>query len=107
MATGSSFAPATNDTASGKGCTEKTQENNHGELSEECKEDATGPAEGVDGRDEDGEDDGIGQDKNQERLSVVDSLTGCPRPEDTLLFAVAACAPYDALANYKYKARGE
>jgi len=100
---GSNFAPATNDAVSAKQCIDKAQENE--EPPEKCTEDAADPAEGVDARDGGGENDGIGQGKDQERLSVVDSLTGCPRPEDTLLFAVAACGPYDALANYKYKVK--
>eukprot|EP00803_Ostreobium_quekettii_P009621 evm.model.scf_1149.3 EVM.evm.TU.scf_1149.3 scf_1149:29603-44453(-) len=102
---GSSFAPTTNDTASAKEFIEEQQGNDLEEPSEECKEDSAGAAEGIDAGEAYGEGDGTGQDKDQERLSVVDSLTGCPKPEDTLLFAVAACGPYDALANYKYKVK--
>lgn len=36
---------------------------------------------------------------------VLDSLTGCPRPEDTLLFALPVCAPYPTLQNYKFKVK--
>ena len=43
--------------------------------------------------------------EEREKLSVLDSLTGCPRPEDTLLFAVPVCGPYTALQNYKYKVK--
>uniref|UniRef100_A0A2C9K1Q6 NFACT RNA-binding domain-containing protein n=1 Tax=Biomphalaria glabrata TaxID=6526 RepID=A0A2C9K1Q6_BIOGL len=36
---------------------------------------------------------------------VLDSFTGIPHPEDELLYAVAVCAPYNALTNYKYKVK--
>lgn len=39
------------------------------------------------------------------RLSVLDSLTGIPRAEDLLLFAVPVCGPYAALQAYKYKVK--
>jgi len=38
-------------------------------------------------------------------LTVLDTLTGRPLPEDTLLFAIPVCAPYAALINYKYKVK--
>ncbi|NXF11731.1 NEMF factor, partial [Smithornis capensis] len=37
--------------------------------------------------------------------ALLDSLTGQPHPEDILLFAVPVCAPYTAMANYKYKVK--
>lgn len=36
---------------------------------------------------------------------VLDSLTGLPRPDDTLMFALPVCGPYSSLANYKYKVK--
>ncbi|XP_039525366.1 nuclear export mediator factor Nemf-like isoform X2 [Pimephales promelas] len=36
---------------------------------------------------------------------VLDSLTGLPHPDDVLMFSVPVCAPYMALANYKYKVK--
>uniref|UniRef100_A0A8C3PHH0 Ribosome quality control complex subunit NEMF n=1 Tax=Calidris pygmaea TaxID=425635 RepID=A0A8C3PHH0_9CHAR len=41
----------------------------------------------------------------QEGEALLDSLTGQPHPEDILLFAVPICAPYTAMANYKYKVK--
>ena len=35
----------------------------------------------------------------------LNKLTGLPRPDDTLLFAVPVCAPYAAVKNYKYKVK--
>jgi len=40
-----------------------------------------------------------------EAVAEVDKLTGQPRPEDVLLFAVPVCAPFDALQSYKYKVK--
>ena len=33
--------------------------------------------------------------------SILDSLTGQPVSEDTLLFCIPVCAPYSTLTNYK------
>ena len=41
--------------------------------------------------------------EDRDRLTQLDSLTGEPRPDDVLLFAVPVCAPYSALQGYKYK----
>lgn len=41
--------------------------------------------------------------EDRDRLTQLDSLTGAPRPDDVLLFAVPVCAPYSALQGYKYK----
>jgi hypothetical protein len=38
-------------------------------------------------------------------LRELDSLTGCPRPDDTLLYAVPVCGPYAALAAFKLKVK--
>lgn len=38
----------------------------------------------------------------KEQLSVLDTLTGCPIPEDILVYAIPVCAPYSAILNYKY-----
>ncbi|RHZ69460.1 hypothetical protein Glove_283g31 [Diversispora epigaea] len=40
-----------------------------------------------------------------ENLTVLDSLTGVPLPDDILLFAVPVCAPYISLQKYKYKVK--
>ncbi|KXZ50631.1 hypothetical protein GPECTOR_15g315 [Gonium pectorale] len=44
-------------------------------------------------------------DEDAARLSLLDSLTGVPRPEDLLLYAVPVCGPYSALMSYKYKVK--
>lgn len=36
-------------------------------------------------------------------LEILDALTGVPRPEDVLEFAVQVCAPYSCLASYKWR----
>ncbi|NXW92044.1 NEMF factor, partial [Alopecoenas beccarii] len=41
----------------------------------------------------------------EDSAALLDSLTGQPQPEDVLLFAVPVCAPYTAMANYKYKVK--
>ncbi|KAM7535365.1 hypothetical protein Aperf_G00000100439 [Anoplocephala perfoliata] len=38
-------------------------------------------------------------------VSTMETLTGLPTPEDTLLYAVPFCAPFSALQKYKYKAK--
>jgi len=38
-------------------------------------------------------------------LKELDSLTGCPRSDDVLLYAVPVCGPYSALASYKLKVK--
>ncbi|KAJ6654024.1 hypothetical protein lerEdw1_007533 [Lerista edwardsae] len=42
---------------------------------------------------------------SEEGETLFDSLTGQPHAEDLLLFAVPVCAPYTAMANYKYKVK--
>eukprot|EP00741_Cyanophora_paradoxa_P006667 tig00001030_g6448.t1 len=37
--------------------------------------------------------------------SELDALTGIPRPDDVLLFAVPVCGPYSALTSYKFKVK--
>lgn len=46
---------------------------------------------------DDADDDNIPADE----LNVLDTLTGLPVEEDTLLYAVPFCAPYSALQNFK------
>lgn len=41
-----------------------------------------------------------------EGASELDRLTGKPRDEDVLLFAVPVCGPYMSLRDYRYKASG-
>lgn len=40
-----------------------------------------------------------------ETADEVEKLTGCPLPEDTLLYAVPMCGPYSAFNNFKYKVK--
>ncbi|CBN79324.1 conserved unknown protein [Ectocarpus siliculosus] len=54
--------------------------------------------EGAAGEDFDGGGDGGG-------VSELDRLTGKPRDEDVLLFAVPVCGPYMSLRDYKYKVK--
>jgi len=36
-------------------------------------------------------------------VSYLDALTGCPRADDIIQFAIPVCAPLSALNNYKYR----
>ena len=45
------------------------------------------------------------EDAEKERLTQLDELTGVPRPEDVVLYAVPMCAPYQVVANYNYKVK--
>ncbi|KAI7904244.1 uncharacterized protein BX663DRAFT_431769 [Cokeromyces recurvatus] len=38
-------------------------------------------------------------------LSILDSLTANPLPEDIIHFAIPVCAPYTAIQKYKYKVK--
>ncbi|KAI9260165.1 fibronectin-binding protein A N-terminus-domain-containing protein [Sporodiniella umbellata] len=38
-------------------------------------------------------------------LSILDSITGNPLPQDILHFAIPVCAPYPAIQKYKYKVK--
>lgn len=40
---------------------------------------------------------------DKDKLTQLDSLTGAPKQDDVLLFAVPVCAPYSALQGYKHK----
>ncbi len=44
-------------------------------------------------------------DADRERLTQLDELTGMPRPEDVILYAVPVCAPYHVVSHYKYKVK--
>jgi len=44
-------------------------------------------------------------DADKERLTQLDELTGMPRPEDVILYAVPVCAPYHVVSHYKYKVK--
>lgn len=39
----------------------------------------------------------------QDEALIIDSLVSMPLPEDTLLFAMATCAPYSSMQKYKFK----
>ena len=41
--------------------------------------------------------------EDRDKLTQLDSLTGAPKQDDVLLFAVPVCAPYSALQGYKHK----
>ena len=41
--------------------------------------------------------------EDKDKLTQLDSLTGAPKQDDILLFAVPVCAPYSALQGYKHK----
>jgi len=40
-----------------------------------------------------------------DEIKLLNSLTGCPHADDTLLFAVPVCGPYSSLLSYKYKVK--
>lgn len=44
-------------------------------------------------------------DDEREKLTELDSLTGCPTATDVLLYAVPVCAPYQALQGFKYRVK--
>ena len=46
---------------------------------------------------------GILDEQEGRQANDTDKLTGCPLPEDKLLFAVPVCAPYASLQTFKYK----
>lgn len=46
----------------------------------------------------------LGEDE-REKLTELDSLTGCPTSNDVLLYAVPVCAPYQTLQSYKYRVK--
>ena len=54
----------------------------------------------------DGGEDLDGGDGNAAGFGELDRLTGKPRGEDVLLFAVAVCGPYMSMRDYKYKVIG-
>jgi len=41
----------------------------------------------------------------KEQAGLIDKLTGFPKKEDILLFALPVCAPYSSLQSYKYKVK--
>ncbi|GMT32425.1 hypothetical protein PFISCL1PPCAC_23722 [Pristionchus fissidentatus] len=42
---------------------------------------------------------------NDDESNLIETLTGDPTPEDTLLYAVVCVAPYQVLSDYKYKVK--
>jgi hypothetical protein len=38
-------------------------------------------------------------------VSEIDKLTGIPKANDNILFAVPMCSPYSTIQNYKYKVK--
>ena len=45
------------------------------------------------------------QQQNLEDVQVLQSITGIPHAEDTLLYCIPVCGPYTALLNYKFKVK--
>jgi hypothetical protein len=43
--------------------------------------------------------------EDRANLTYLDALTGCPRPDDVLVFAIPVCGPVSALNGYKYKCK--
>ena len=43
--------------------------------------------------------------EKQAENDYLDALTGQPRADDVLLFALPMCAPYSAVQSYKFKAK--
>jgi hypothetical protein len=41
----------------------------------------------------------------QANIAQIDTLTGIPRDDDVLQFAIPVCAPYTALQGFKYKVK--
>eukprot|EP00736_Rhodelphis_marinus_P012356 Rmarinus@m.11296 len=42
---------------------------------------------------------------DEKLLSELDSFTAVPSSEDTLLYALPACGPYNSMTNFKYKVK--
>uniref|UniRef100_A0A914WEK2 Nuclear export mediator factor NEMF n=1 Tax=Plectus sambesii TaxID=2011161 RepID=A0A914WEK2_9BILA len=61
--------------------------------------------EDVDQSQADAADDEDGETEEVDELAVLDTLTATPVADDTLLFAVCVCAPYQVMAQYKYKVK--
>ncbi|GMT04012.1 hypothetical protein PENTCL1PPCAC_26186, partial [Pristionchus entomophagus] len=51
------------------------------------------------------EDDDEEKEENSDEANLLETLTGDPTPEDTLLYAVVSVAPYQVLSDYKYKVK--
>ncbi|GMR32730.1 hypothetical protein PMAYCL1PPCAC_02925, partial [Pristionchus mayeri] len=51
------------------------------------------------------EDDEEEKEENSDEANLLETLTGNPTPEDTLLYAVVVVAPYQVLSDYKYKVK--
>lgn len=58
----------------------------------------------VDG-DEDGDGDGDDEEDQMEPIDELDKITGCPYPDDELLYAVPVCGPYSSLTRYKFRVK--
>ncbi|XP_065832835.1 ribosome quality control complex subunit NEMF-like isoform X2 [Oscarella lobularis] len=43
--------------------------------------------------------------KSKDDVEYLNALTGCPLPDDLLMFAIPMCAPYNAITNYKFKVK--
>jgi len=54
---------------------------------------------------DDDEGDAVTEDVDKENISLLDTLTSLPVPDDLLLFAIPTCAPYSTMQNYKYKVK--
>lgn len=70
-------------------------------MNKVCVEDTQEPH----GDEEDGEEEEEETAPGDETRQLLATLTGCPVPEDGLLFAVPVCAPYGAMQNFKHKVK--
>lgn len=55
--------------------------------------------------DEDEDDDGDGDVDKLEAIDELDKITGCPFPDDELLYAIPVCGPYSSLMRYKFRVK--
>ena len=51
------------------------------------------------------DDEGFMDEEEGKLAEETEKLTGCPVPEDQLLYAVPMCGPYSAFSNFKYKVK--
>lgn len=87
---------------------EKSDENTIIEVKEGGEEKSKPvPAEATqNNQDNEASDDEIDEETQiSDEIKLLNSLTGCPCAEDTLLFAVPVCGPYSSLLSYKYKVK--
>lgn len=42
---------------------------------------------------------------DKERMTEIDTLTACPKPEDVLLYCIPFCGPYSSMTAFKFKVK--